>query len=75
MPYEITTNGFYTDVIEWLQVNVGNVLWSRPVVEWKGQGWTMNSLGETNRLQTGYLYIIRIDEPKLATLAALRWSS
>ena len=75
MPYEITTNAYYEDIIEWLQTNVGDLQWSRPIVEWKGKGWTMNSLGGTKFKQTGYLYVIRVDDAKLATLAALRWSS
>lgn len=76
MPYEVKTNGFYSEVVEWLQENVGDLLWSRPIVEWRGRGWTMNHLGSLiNDSNDGnYRYLIRIDDVKLATVCALRWS-
>ena len=75
MPYEITTTAYYEDVISWLQENVGDLLWSRPVVEWRGRGWTMNILGMKRSVHQSYTtYTIRLDDAKLATLAALRWS-
>lgn len=70
MPYEVRTNAFYSDVIEWLQENVGDLLWSRPIVEWRGRGWTMNSIGS---LDSGYRYLIRMDDAELAVMCALRW--
>jgi hypothetical protein len=77
MPYEITTDAHYEDLIAWLQTNVGDLQWSRPIVEWKGRGWTVNAKGATYRkgLTPAVSYIIRVDNPKLATLAALRWAS
>lgn len=77
MPYEVTTNAYYEDLIEWLQINVGDLQWSRPIVEWKGRGWTINAQGAVRPrgLPTAISYIIRVDDPKLATLAALRWTS
>lgn len=71
MPYQVRTNAFHSDVVEWLQENVGNLLWSRPIVEWRGQGWTMNHFGS---LDSGYRYLIRIDDAELATICALKWS-
>jgi hypothetical protein len=77
MPYEIRTSAFYEDVISWLQENIGDLQWSRPIVEWKGRGWSMNAYGVVgakyglNRM----FYIIRVDDAKLATLTTLRWSS
>lgn len=70
MPYEVRTNAFYSDVIEWLQENVGDLLWSRPIVEWKGRGWTMNSIGS---LESNHRYLIRIEDAELAVMCALRW--
>lgn len=70
MPYEVRTNAFHSDVVEWLQENVGDLLWSRPIVEWRGKGWTMNSIGP---LDSGYRYLIRIDDAELAVLCSLRW--
>lgn len=71
MPYEVKTNAFHTDVVGWLQENVGDLLWRRPIVEWKGRGWTMNHLGGTD---TDHRYLIRIDDKELATICALKWS-
>ena len=75
MLHEITTNAYYEDLIEWLQTNVGKLLWSRPIVEWKGRGLSINHLGGTSFRQDSYRYLVRIDDSRLATLAALRWSS
>jgi hypothetical protein len=76
MPYEIYTGAHYEHVLSWLQEHVGDLQWSRPIVEWKGQGWTLNSHGlASSRRQSSVRYIIRVDNAKLATLAALRWSS
>lgn len=74
MPYEVRTNAFYSDVVEWLQENVGDLLWSRPIIEWRGHGWTMNHFGSLENAYTqGYRYLIRIDDAKLAVMCALRW--
>lgn len=75
MPYEVRTNAFHSDVVEWLQENVGDLLWSRPIVEWRGLGWTMNSMGSitNSRDGQGYGYLIRIDDAELAVVCALRW--
>ena len=70
MPYEIRTNAYYEDVIEWLQENVGDLLWSRPILEWRGRGWTINRLGSA----TDYKWLIRIDDSRLAMITTLRWS-
>lgn len=75
MPYEVRTNAFHSDVVEWLQENVGDLLWSRPIMEWKGRGWTMNSLGTlVVKDNPGYRYLIRIDDAELAVVCALRWN-
>lgn len=76
MPYEVTTNAFHSDVVSWLQENVGQLLWSNPILEWRGQGWSMhyngNNHGGANL--TVFRYLIRIDDAKLANLTALRWA-
>jgi hypothetical protein len=74
MPYVVKTSAFYEDVISWLQTNVGDLLWSRPIIEWKGRGWTMNALGGTMSKESGFLYLIRIDDKELATICALTWT-
>ena len=74
MPYEVRTSAFHLDVIEWLQDNVGDLLWSSVnSVEWKGRGWTMNSLGIIH-YEFDYRYLIRIDDAELSVMCALRWS-
>ena len=77
MPYEITTSAYCDDVVAWLQTNIGDLQWSRPNVEWKGRGWTLNAKGAVSPrgFSSRISYIIRVEDPKLATLAALRWSS
>jgi len=75
MPFEIETRSHPDDFIPWLQERVGDLLWSRPVVEWKGKGWTVNAFGAVRPSSLSSSFIIRINDPKLATLAALRWQS
>jgi hypothetical protein len=29
------------EILQWLQDRVGNMLWSRPIVEYHGRGWHM----------------------------------
>ena len=76
MPYEITTNAHCDDLISWLQQNIGDLQWSRPNVEWKGRGWTVNAQGAVRPrgIPTAISYVIRVEDSKLATLTALRWS-
>jgi len=75
MPYEVRTNGHYKDVVLWLRENVGDVLWDKPIIEWKGKGWTMNHMGSLiNDSNDGnHRYLIRLDDPDLAVICALRW--
>ena len=80
MPYEVKTNGFHSEVVEWLQENVGDLLWSRPIIEWRGRGWTMNHMGppfnDTSQPYSngGYRYLVRIDDAEIAVMCALRWT-
>lgn len=75
MPYTVTSNAFYEDLVSWLQENVGDLLWSRPIIEWKGRGWSMNGMGTMPKGYDGtYRYLIRIDDKELATMCALTWS-
>ena len=30
-------------MLDWLQENVGPLLWSNPILEWHGQGWSMRT--------------------------------
>ena len=40
-PYRVDSNRFYSEILEWLQTNVGNILWSQPIIAWHGDGWNM----------------------------------
>lgn len=71
---EVITDAFCLDVVEWLQENVGSLLWCRPNVEWKGQGWTLNAYGY-NKSKNKTYYMIRIGNDKLGMLAQLKWGS
>lgn len=72
MPYEIITCEYADDVVEWLQVNIGELLWSRPNIEWRGKGWTINAYG-IGRSQDRMYYLVKVDDAKMATLAALKF--
>ena len=53
------------EVLQWLQDRVGPMLWSRPIVEYCGKGWHM--VVQQN------IWEIKIDDPKLHTLAILKF--
>lgn len=74
MPYEVLTDGFHDDLVSWCQQYVGDLLWSRPNVEWKGQGWTINAYGFSNNRNRTF-YMIKLEDRKLATFAELRWGT
>lgn len=74
MPYNIEAKGPPDQIVEWLAANAGPLMWGRPNVEWKGRGWTMHAMGFERGSAGGYYYLIRLDDPKVAALAALRWS-
>ena len=53
------------EVLQWLQVRVGNMLWSRPIVEYHGRGWHMRMEKDT--------WEVTINDPELHTLAILKF--
>lgn len=63
----------HTELLEWLQENVGDLLWSSPILEWHGEGWHVNI--ETSVIERGRtgraFYLVEIEDPRLATLFAL----
>lgn len=71
MTRTVLTAAYYTEVVDWLTENVGPVLWSQPIIQWKGRGWHMK--GHARPDSPDYYWSITIDEPRLAMLAALRW--
>lgn len=74
MPYNIEARGQPNQIVEWLVQNAGPVLWARPNMEWHGRGWSMHSIGFERGTGNGLVYLIRLDNERAATLAALRWS-
>jgi hypothetical protein len=71
----VRTYRYYNEVVNWLTANVGNVLWSRPIVEWHGQGWHMKSnvcTDDPGKHQTGHrCYDVQFEDSKKATLFGL----
>lgn len=54
------------EVLEWLQENVGPMLWRKPVVEYHGQGWHM--IVQDSR------YRVDIDDKEKYLIAILMFS-
>lgn len=38
----------YSDIVQWLQENVGPLLHSKPLIFWHGQGWHMRDYRKTD---------------------------
>lgn len=68
----VKTYRFHDDVIRWLCLNVGPLLWKRPIVEWKGNGWYVKS-GKYDPHHGRVHYLVDIDDPHLETLFRI-WS-
>lgn len=72
----VLTTAPWAEVLSWLQQNVGNLLWSQPIVAWHGEGWHMKShpevwpSGRPRRIG----YKVTFDDPKLAVIFALKWA-
>ena len=72
----VVTAAPWAEVLSWLQQNVGNLLWSQPIMAWHGEGWHMKShpevapRGQSNRIR----YQVTFDDPKLAVIFALKWA-
>lgn len=73
----------YYDLIKWFEDNVGKVLNFAPVVEAKGQGWSLTidrKVEDTvddlnNRFSTVVsVWTAKIDDELLATHFAMRWA-
>lgn len=69
----VKTYRFHEEVIEWLQINVGPLQWSRPIIVWKGQGWRVRQQAEVmpRGTPTRAVYWVEIDNPQLETLFRL----
>jgi hypothetical protein len=76
----IRTHQPWPEVLSWLQQNVGDLLWSQPIVSWRGQGWHMKSgrsmdpLGSPRGSMGTSFYDVEFDDPKQAVAFALKWS-
>lgn len=73
MSATVKSTRYYTEILEWLQENVGDILWSHPLVAWHGNGWHINQHVEVaprgSRPQTYFL--VKFDDEKHATMFAL----
>lgn len=75
MPHNIIAKGNHNEIVEWLEANISKVLWSKPIVEWKGSGWSMNLYGYTGSFPyQPAKFLVRIDDERLALLCSLRWA-
>ena len=70
--HKILTCANYVAVVFWLTENVGPLLWSQPIIQWQGRGWHMKGMPIPDC--PDYHWCITIDDPRLVTLAALRWA-
>ena len=72
----VLTTAPWAEVLSWLQQNVGNLLWSQPIVAWHGEGWHMKSRSEVwHRGKPNPMgYEVTFDDPKLAVIFALKWT-
>lgn len=71
-PTQVRSNRHYGEILEWLQTNVGTVLWSHPIITWHGNGWHMKRHTEVMpRGVSNNYYIVEFEDPKMATLFAL----
>lgn len=64
---------YYTEILEWLQTNVGDILWSHPLIAWHGNGWHIKQI--TDVAPRGSIrpasYLVEFDDEKKATMFAL----
>lgn len=64
------------DILDWLQINVGPLFYTSPIMEWYGQGWHVRAKEEFNppdNFVTTY-YDVNIYDEKKAFIFALKWS-
>ena len=75
MSKKIRSDRFYSEILQWLQENVGDILWSQPIVAWHGEGWHMKHTRDVApRGRVGKtFYLVEFEDAKKATLFAL-WS-
>ena len=75
---------YYETIVNWLVDNVGTLLWSRPILEWQGRGWHMESAPPDvwyapagilkNPKMSIVFYVVDFEDEKKAFEFALRWS-
>lgn len=61
----------FHDMIVWLEANVGKSLWTRPIIEARGNGWHIKliDVGTYN-----HVWRIDIDDQQQAVLFWIKWS-
>lgn len=69
----VKSNRPWAEILGWLQTNVGQLLWSQPIIMWHGQGWKMKHYARVMPRGKGAIpcYTVEFDDPKMATLFAL----
>jgi hypothetical protein len=64
-------------MIRWCEENVGELLWSRPIIEWHGKGWHIKNASIPDSKwskRTIRVCEITIDDEQLLTQFVLRWA-
>jgi hypothetical protein len=66
----------WAEIVQWLQYNVGTLLWKQPIISWHGDGWHMKSTPKVNQrgLSAKPCFTVEFDNEKMAMLFALKWS-
>ena len=73
MTASVKSYRFYTEILQWLQENVGNILWSQPIISWHGEGWHIKSTPEVmpRGVSSRSCYTVTFEDDKKATMFAL----
>ena len=64
---------FYNEILQWLQENVGNILWSQPIISWHGEGWHIKSTPKVSPrgISSVICYTVTFEDPEKALLFGL----
>jgi hypothetical protein len=70
----IRNNKGYASVLSWLQENIGDLLHSKPIIFWHGNGWHMKLGREMGAMGIRHSVItVDFDNPEHATWFGLVW--
>lgn len=67
-PYSVNSYRFYSEILEWLQVNVGELLWSHPIIAWHGEGWHIK---QHAKVASRPFYVVNFEDKEKALMFGL----